>query len=110
LKLVFCFLVQLASATVINEKTGLDSPSKQRTSESSWLASFEDRLLSTLDKRLEAITGLSMKSAEDLQIAYYNPGGHYEPHFDFKDVNLNKLKPCFFFQIMFVNRHESFNF
>lgn len=35
-----------------------------------------------IDQRVADMTGLSMISAEPLQVLNYGVGGHYEPHFD----------------------------
>jgi hypothetical protein len=32
------------------------------------------------------VTGLNMETSEELQVANYGIGGHYEPHFDFARV------------------------
>lgn len=32
-------------------------------------------------------TGLTMDTAEELQVANYGLGGHYEPHFDYARVS-----------------------
>uniref|UniRef100_A0A4W5MYB7 procollagen-proline 4-dioxygenase n=1 Tax=Hucho hucho TaxID=62062 RepID=A0A4W5MYB7_9TELE len=39
--------------------------------------------LTTINQRIEDITGLNVKTAEELQVANYGVGGQYEPHFDF---------------------------
>lgn len=33
------------------------------------------------------MTGLTMSTAEELQVVNYGIGGHYEPHFDFARVS-----------------------
>jgi hypothetical protein len=45
----------------------------------------------TLDKRIEMMTGLTVESAEFLQIARYGIGGHYGPHWDFSRVTGNVI-------------------
>ena len=36
--------------------------------------------------RVGEATGLNMETSEELQVANYGMGGHYEPHFDFARV------------------------
>ena len=50
---------------------------------SSWLYDGYDATISTISKRISAITNLDMESAEGLQVVNYGIGGQYEPHFDF---------------------------
>ncbi|CAF3520069.1 unnamed protein product [Rotaria socialis] len=50
---------------------------------SAWLRNEDSPVIARLSRLIEAITNLSMITAEDLQIANYGVGGHYEPHFDF---------------------------
>ena len=54
---------------------------------SCWLNDGDDQVIMNANKRVEAITGLQMKTAEELQISNYGIGGHYEPHFDFARVS-----------------------
>jgi len=35
------------------------------------------------------VTGLNMETSEELQVANYGIGGHYEPHFDFARVKIS---------------------
>lgn len=39
-----------------------------------------------MNRRVEDITGLDMKTAEELQVCNYGIGGHYEPHLDYAKV------------------------
>ncbi|KOB64438.1 Prolyl 4-hydroxylase alpha subunit, partial [Operophtera brumata] len=54
-----------------------------RISKSSWLKDEESPQIARISQRVTDMTGLSMISAEELQVVNYGIGGHYEPHFDF---------------------------
>jgi prolyl 4-hydroxylase len=54
-----------------------------RISKSSWLQGHENPVIDSVNKRITAITGLNVETAEELQVVNYGLGGHYEPHFDF---------------------------
>ena len=54
---------------------------------SCWLNDADSRVIHTANRRVEAITGLNMQTAEELQISNYGVGGQYEPHFDFARVS-----------------------
>ncbi|XP_016096900.1 prolyl 4-hydroxylase subunit alpha-2-like [Sinocyclocheilus grahami] len=59
----------------------IEGVSKIRTSQSVSLK--EDKpVVSHFNQRIADITGLSMKSAEDLHVQNYGIGGRYEPHYD----------------------------
>lgn len=54
-----------------------------RISKSAWIRDEEHKLIQDVSQRVKDMTGLSMTTAEALQVVNYGIGGHYEPHFDF---------------------------
>lgn len=74
---------KLKRATIQNPTTGNLETAWYRVSKSCWLNDADSRVISTANRRVEAITGLNMNTAEELQISNYGVGGQYEPHFDF---------------------------
>ena len=80
-------------ATVQNYKTGELEVATYRISKSAWLKDEEHKYIRDIGARVEDMTGLSMLTAEELQVVNYGIGGHYEPHFDFarkEEVNAFK--------------------
>jgi len=49
---------------------------------SAWQYDAYHSTFTTITKRIGAITGLDMETAEGLQVVNYGIGGQYEPHFD----------------------------
>ncbi|XP_026039069.1 prolyl 4-hydroxylase subunit alpha-2 isoform X2 [Astatotilapia calliptera] len=84
---------RLARATVRDPKTGVLTTANYRVSKSAWLEGEEDPVIDRVNQRIEDITGLTVETAELLQVANYGVGGQYEPHFDFSrrpfDSNLH---------------------
>ncbi|NWY01877.1 P4HA2 hydroxylase, partial [Nothoprocta ornata] len=74
---------RLARATVRDPKTGVLTVASYRVSKSSWLEEDDDPVVAKVNSRMQQITGLTVKTAELLQVANYGMGGQYEPHFDF---------------------------
>ncbi|RUS89704.1 hypothetical protein EGW08_002522 [Elysia chlorotica] len=74
---------RLNRATVQNSKTGELETAHYRISKSAWLKGEEDPVIEKINNRMQAVTGLDLSTAEELQIANYGLGGHYEPHYDF---------------------------
>ncbi|XP_039511524.1 prolyl 4-hydroxylase subunit alpha-1a isoform X2 [Pimephales promelas] len=74
---------RLRRATVHDPQTGKLTTAQYRVSKSAWLAAYEHPVVDHINQRIEDITGLDMKTAEELQVANYGVGGQYEPHFDF---------------------------
>ncbi|XP_020626384.1 prolyl 4-hydroxylase subunit alpha-1-like [Orbicella faveolata] len=75
---------RLERATVTNRNTGNLEFADYRISKSGWLDDEEGEPIMRLNRRLEAITGLSTASrhTEALQVVNYGIAGHYEPHVD----------------------------
>lgn len=71
---------QVAIETSFNDGRDDDS----RISKNMWLRNEEHKFLEIIDNRIEDMTGLCIKSAEDIQIANYGLAGQYEPHLDFR--------------------------
>jgi prolyl 4-hydroxylase len=57
---------------------------------SGWLRADDDPqgYVTRIDQRIEDVTGLTMSTAEQLQVVNYGIGGHYEPHYDFSRVGI----------------------
>ncbi|XP_018332040.1 prolyl 4-hydroxylase subunit alpha-1 [Agrilus planipennis] len=70
-------------ATVQNYKTGELETAQYRISKSAWLKEIEHKHVANVCKRVVDMTGLTVETAEELQVVNYGIGGHYEPHFDF---------------------------
>nr|XP_027195540.1 prolyl 4-hydroxylase subunit alpha-1-like isoform X1 [Dermatophagoides pteronyssinus]XP_027195541.1 prolyl 4-hydroxylase subunit alpha-1-like isoform X2 [Dermatophagoides pteronyssinus] len=73
----------LKRATVQNYFTGKLETAKYRISKSAWLTNRDHEVVYKISRRIQAITGLEMDTAEELQVVNYGIGGHYEPHYDF---------------------------
>ncbi|XP_062341463.1 prolyl 4-hydroxylase subunit alpha-2-like isoform X2 [Osmerus eperlanus] len=74
---------RLARATVRDPKTGVLTTANYRVSKSAWLEGEEDPVIERVNQRIQDITGLTVQTAELLQVANYGVGGQYEPHYDF---------------------------
>uniref|UniRef100_A0A646QE87 procollagen-proline 4-dioxygenase n=1 Tax=Hemiscolopendra marginata TaxID=943146 RepID=A0A646QE87_9MYRI len=74
---------RLRRATVQNYKSGELEFANYRISKSAWLRGEEHPVVETVNQRIEDETGLTVQTAEELQVVNYGIGGHYEPHFDF---------------------------
>ncbi|XP_062540675.1 prolyl 4-hydroxylase subunit alpha-1-like [Armigeres subalbatus] len=74
---------RLARATIANHDTGKSESSNLRISKSAWLEERKYPLVDLVSKRVEDMTGLTMETAEQLQVANYGMAGQYDPHFDF---------------------------
>lgn len=68
-------------ATVQNHKTGELEVAHYRISKSAWLKDEEHEVIRTIVQRTKDMTGLTMETAEELQVVNYGIGGHYEPHY-----------------------------
>ncbi|XP_035482580.1 prolyl 4-hydroxylase subunit alpha-2 isoform X1 [Scophthalmus maximus] len=83
---------RLARATVRDPKTGILTTANYRVSKSAWLEGEDDPVVDRVNLRIQDITGLTVDTAELLQVANYGVGGQYEPHYDFSrrpfDTNL----------------------
>lgn len=88
LKACVFFFLQLRRATVQNQKTGELEVAHYRISKSAWLKDDDHPVVATVRQRVEDITSLTVKTAEELQVVNYGIGGHYEPHFDFARVSI----------------------
>ncbi|XP_029303936.1 prolyl 4-hydroxylase subunit alpha-2 isoform X3 [Cottoperca gobio] len=74
---------RLSRATVRDPKTGVLTTANYRVSKSAWLEEEDDPVIARVNQRIEDITGLTVGTAELLQVANYGVGGQYEPHYDF---------------------------
>ncbi|KAI3383876.1 hypothetical protein SNEBB_003945 [Seison nebaliae] len=80
---------RLSRATVHDVVTGKLVHADYRIQKTYFATNEESSLVAKLSKRIEVATELTMDTAEELQIANYGIGGHYEPHFDFSRKSEN---------------------
>ncbi|CAB3985217.1 prolyl 4-hydroxylase subunit alpha-1-like [Paramuricea clavata] len=73
---------KLRRAVIQHPQTGNLEAADYRISKSGWLKDEEDPVIQRITKRTEYLTGLTLSTAEELQVNTYGMGGHYEPHYD----------------------------
>ncbi|EMP41594.1 Prolyl 4-hydroxylase subunit alpha-2 [Chelonia mydas] len=66
---------KLARATVRDPKTGVLTVASYRVSKSSWLEEHDDPVVARVNHRMQHITGLTVKTAELLQMSDVEAGG-----------------------------------
>ncbi|XP_067160908.1 prolyl 4-hydroxylase subunit alpha-2 isoform X6 [Apteryx mantelli] len=66
---------RLARATVRDPKTGVLTVASYRVSKSSWLEEDDDPVVAKVNRRMQQITGLTVKTAELLQMSDVEAGG-----------------------------------
>jgi prolyl 4-hydroxylase len=76
-------------AVVFNKGSNVRVTANYRISKSSWLKDHEHKHIRDISLRVEDMTGLSVGTAEELQVVNYGVGGHYEPHYDFVRASEN---------------------
>ncbi|KAI1715402.1 2OG-Fe(II) oxygenase superfamily domain-containing protein [Ditylenchus destructor] len=74
---------RLKRATVQNAQTGELEFASYRISKSAWLKAYDHPIIARINNRIDLMTNLNQETAEDLQVANYGIGGHYDPHYDF---------------------------
>ncbi|OWA51234.1 Prolyl 4-hydroxylase subunit alpha-2 [Hypsibius exemplaris] len=72
----------LRRAMVVIPGTDQHEAARIRISKSAFLKESADPVIPEMNARIGLITNLNMEVAEDLQIANYGIGGHYDPHYD----------------------------
>jgi prolyl 4-hydroxylase len=74
------------SEVVATQQAGFEV-SAVRTSEGAHFERGENAIVSRIEQRLSALTGIPIEQGEPLQILYYKPGGRYLPHHDYFETD-----------------------
>ncbi|KAI4458946.1 prolyl 4-hydroxylase alpha subunit [Holotrichia oblita] len=74
-------------ATVQNLNTDTMVAIQHRIGKVAWLTNTEHKHVKDVVQRVEDMTGLTMETAEDLQVVNYGIGGYNDPHYDFARIN-----------------------
>ncbi|CAG2172650.1 unnamed protein product [Oppiella nova] len=72
----------LERTQVVNDTTGAYIPSKDRLAFGNWIKDEQHSAMATISRRISAITGLDLSTAEDANIIRYGVGGYYGHHYD----------------------------
>jgi prolyl 4-hydroxylase len=73
----------LERSKVFNVQTNRTENSSKRLSKEARIESKKNEPVTIIGERVAAMTGLSLVTAEELQLANYGVGGYYEAHHDF---------------------------
>ncbi|MCO5121224.1 MAG: 2OG-Fe(II) oxygenase [Burkholderiaceae bacterium] len=76
---------KLKRSEVVNREGGGFTVSDVRTSEGTYFARGENPIVSLLEARICALTGVPVEHGEPLQILHYDKAGEYRPHHDYFD-------------------------
>ena len=86
----------------VEHPDGKHSPSKERVSSNAWLEASWHPKVRKIREKVQFATGLSLSTAEQIQVANYGIGGFYHPHFDYfltdeVDYRGNRIATCLFY-------------
>jgi prolyl 4-hydroxylase len=74
---------RLQESEVVNDADGTNhKDTSNRISKVAWLEASVNPLIDNISTRIEDMTGLTMRTAEDLQVQQYGIGGYYIAHHD----------------------------
>ncbi len=76
---------KLKRSEVVDRAGGGFTVSDVRTSKGTYFARGENPLVSLLEARISALTGVPVEHGEPLQILHYDKAGEYRPHHDYFD-------------------------
>ncbi len=74
---------RLKRSPVVNPETGEENLISARTSEGAMFQVGEHALIAKIEARIAQATGVPVEHGEGFQVLHYQPGGEYQPHFDF---------------------------
>lgn len=77
---------KLTRSVVIDNESGAESVSEVRTSRGGYFNKNENALVTEIEARLEALTGIPVSHGEPMQILHYGPENRYLPHHDYFDA------------------------
>lgn len=74
---------RLKRSPVVNPETGEENLIAARTSEGAMFQVGEHPLIARIEARIAQAVGVPVEHGEGFQVLHYEPGGEYQPHFDF---------------------------
>ncbi|GMI98193.1 hypothetical protein like AT3G28480 [Hibiscus trionum] len=82
---------KLKKSMVVDDETGENIESEERTSTGMFLQKAQDDVVADIEARIAAWTFLPVENGESMQILHYEPGQKYDPHFDYLLDNANLM-------------------
>jgi prolyl 4-hydroxylase len=76
---------RLVRSTIVDPASGAALPIEARSSAGMYFARGANPLVTRIERRLAAMTGMPVEHGEGLQVLRYGPGAEYRPHFDYFD-------------------------
>ena len=74
---------RLKRSPVVNPDTGEENLISARTSQGGMFQVGEHPLIAKIEARIAQAVGVPVEHGEGFQVLNYQPGGEYQPHFDF---------------------------
>lgn len=74
---------RLKRSPVVNPETGEENLISARTSQGAMFQVGEHPLIARIEARIAQATGVPVEHGEGFQVLHYQPGGEYQPHFDY---------------------------
>ena len=76
---------RLARSLTVDNDSGGEAISQDRTSEGMFFARGETALIASIEARIAQLLRWPLENGEGLQVLHYRPGTEYKPHYDYFD-------------------------